>query len=116
MEFTEADVASLAAHPGVSATELGDHLFGGNPVGRALLEPLKLLSRLVLSSAEDGCRPTLRAATDPQAEGGDYFGPSGIGEVRGRPTRVEATAAARREADAARLWEASESLTGVSFL
>lgn len=104
------DVMSVAAHPGVSATDLGNHLLSG-----LFLQPLKVLANVALQDAAAGAQPTLRAATDPTAEGGDYFGPAGIGEIRGRATRVAATATARNEATASRLWEASEALTGISY-
>ena len=58
-----------------------------------------------------GALPTLRAATDPMAKGGDYYGPDGVGEMRGYPVKVGTTDAARNEADAARLWQVSEELT-----
>jgi hypothetical protein len=63
-----------------------------------------------------GALPTLRAATDPHANGGDYFGPAGFYEMRGYPIKVGTTPAARNELDAQRLWEISEKLTGVPFL
>ena len=63
-----------------------------------------------------GALPTLRAAADPEAQGGDYFGPKGFYEMRGFPIKVGSTPAAKNEHDARRLWEVSEKLTGVSFL
>jgi hypothetical protein len=62
-----------------------------------------------------GALPVLRAATDPGARGGDYFGPRGPGEIAGAPRRVRYTRAARDEQLAGRLWQASETLTGVTF-
>jgi hypothetical protein len=47
--------------------------------------------------------------------GGDFIGPSGPFELRGPPKPARASARARNEADAARLWEISESLTGERF-
>jgi hypothetical protein len=62
-----------------------------------------------------GALPVLRAATDPGARGGDYFGPRGPGEIAGAPRRVRYTRAARDIPLAGRLWQASETLTGVTF-
>ncbi len=70
---------------------------------------------LVAQSAAMGALPTLRAATDPAARGGDYFGPDGFREQRGHPVRVGRSEAARDMALARRLWAASERLTGVAF-
>jgi hypothetical protein len=60
--------------------------------------------------------PQLYAATASDVMGGDYYGPGGIGEMRGYPTKVGRTPAAKDEAVAARLWDLSEQLTAVSFL
>lgn len=38
-----------------------------------------------------GALPTLRAATDLQVLGGQYYGPNGFGEQRGHPKLVEAS-------------------------
>ena len=51
----------------------------------------------------------------PAARGGDYFGPRGPGEIAGAPRRVRYTRTARDEPLAGRLWQASETLTGVTF-
>ena len=61
-----------------------------------------------------GTLPTLRAATDPNAAGGDYFGPSGFKEIRGFPTRVGMSRAARDEASSARLWDLARSWSATS--
>ncbi|MCB9613824.1 MAG: hypothetical protein H6722_15380 [Sandaracinus sp.] len=47
--------------------------------------------------------PTLRAATDPEAESGDYYGPDGLLEVRGYPVKVESNALSH---DATLWWRA----------
>lgn len=60
-----------------------------------------------------GALPTLRAATDPNARGGTCYGPGGLGELRGPPVRVEASAYRHRPDVAARLWEVSARLTGL---
>jgi NAD(P)-dependent dehydrogenase (short-subunit alcohol dehydrogenase family) len=110
-EAAELDVISVAAHPGVSSTELGDHL-----LANIFMQPLKLLARVALQDPATGAQPTLRAATDPLVIGGEYFGPSGMGEVRGRATRVSASANAKNPEIAARLWDVSQELTGVEYL
>lgn len=101
---------ALAAHPGISDTNLANHLLPG--WAAPFLRPL--FARMVQSAAM-GALPTLRAAVDPQAKGGDYFGPDGPSERGGYPVRVEASSAAHNQADARRLWQVSEQLTGVRF-
>jgi hypothetical protein len=66
-------------------------------------------------SAAHGAWPTLRAATDPAARGGDYYGPGGFAQQRGHPVRVGMSPQARDDGDAAWLWERSVELTGVPF-
>ena len=67
-------------------------------------------------SAAMGALPTLRAAVDPAVTGGQYFGPDGFMESRGYPVVVQSNGASHNKADAKRLWEVSEELTGVHFL
>ncbi len=102
-------VRSLAAHPGYAATELQSHTESAQD------RLMAVGNRLVAQSAEMGALPALYAVTMPDATGGDYFGPDGIGETRGHPRRVGSSAAARDQAVAAQLWATAERLTGVRF-
>ena len=101
---------ALAAHPGTAGTGLGDHLFA-NRAGR-VLQPV---FRRMTQSPEAGAWPTLRAATDPAALGGQYYGPRGLREQRGAPVVVTSIPASYDVASAQALWQESEELTGVSF-
>lgn len=101
--------ASLAAHPGLSRTELYRY---EKPVARIAV---RLLSPVLMQSAASGALPVLRAATDPAAAGGTYYGPSGRKQYKGQPVLVDAAPAAHDEAAARRLWHESEKLTGVAF-
>ncbi len=102
-------VISVAAHPGYAATELQSHT-------ESILDKVMTFgNRLLAQRASAGALPTLYAATMPDVIGGDYWGPSGPGEMRGAPTRVGAARAARDTAMAAKLWQKAEALTGVSF-
>jgi hypothetical protein len=67
-------------------------------------------------SAERGALPQLYAATAPDVEGGQFYGPDGFQQARGSPTVVQPVGRARDEETARRLWEVSEKLTGVSYL
>jgi NAD(P)-dependent dehydrogenase (short-subunit alcohol dehydrogenase family) len=103
---------SVAAHPGYSATNLqsaGPQL-AGDRLGGLLMN---LGNRLFAQSDEMGALPQLRAATAPDVEGGDYYGPSQLFESRGAPRKVSSTRASHDEETARRLWEVSEELTGV---
>ena len=101
---------SVLAHPGYSATNLQST----GPTG-----PMKALlavsNRIFAQSPDRGALPTLYAATAPDVEGGEYYGPDGFMEARGHPTTVQAIAEARDPAVGRRLWEVSEELTGVRY-
>ena len=101
-----AATAALAAHPGTSRTELTRHLPAWMRAG-ALVVPNQ--------SSAMGALPTLRAATDPAARGGEYYGPAGLGEFTGPARRVGSSGRSRDAATARRLWEESERLTGVTY-
>ncbi len=104
------DAHSLAAHPGFSASNLTGHMAERLHMRIAL----GIFNRLI-QGPDMGALPTLRAATDPDARGGQYFGPARLNETTGHPVLVEASAEARDEADGAWLWELSEELTGVRY-
>jgi NAD(P)-dependent dehydrogenase (short-subunit alcohol dehydrogenase family) len=104
------NVKAVAAHPGYSATHLQS---AAAPQPDRFL--MSISNAVWAQSAEMGALPTLYAATYPGLEGGTYVGPDGFMEQRGHPTVVEARPTAYNKADAARLWEISEDLTGVKF-
>lgn len=58
---------------------------------------------------------TVRAATDPAVQGGQYYGPSGFQEAVGHPVLVESNAKSHDVAIQQRLWTVSEELTGVKY-
>ena len=96
-------VSATAAHPGWTRTDLQRHTTAMDFFGFLTQGPAA------------GALPTLRAAVDPQARGGDYFGPRGMFELAGYPKRVGTSGAAKNMDNAGRLWRISEELTGVSY-
>jgi len=104
-----APAAALAAHPGVAFTDLTRVLPG--PVRSANLA----LGGLFTQSASMGALPVLRAATDPAAAGGEYYGPGGRGQLKGYPVRVSSSARSHDQGAQRRLWAESQRLTGVSY-
>ncbi|PND59671.1 short-chain dehydrogenase [Mycobacterium sp. ENV421] len=105
----DAKTIAVAAHPGVSDTELIRHVPGSSLPG------VKLISGLLLNSAEMGALATLRAATDPSVTGGQYYGPDGFRELRGHPKLVSSSNQSHDRNVQQRLWAVSEELTGVKF-
>lgn len=99
---------ALAAHPGGSDTELARHLPGVVQRAVPLVRPL-------FQEAAMGALPTLRAATDPGALGGQYYGPDGLGQQKGHPKLVTSNERSYDIELQRRLWTVSEELTGVTF-
>jgi NAD(P)-dependent dehydrogenase (short-subunit alcohol dehydrogenase family) len=104
------NLTSTAAHPGFARTGL----FSSGPGGLLSLAT-DFAAPFFGHSAADGARPILFAATSPNAKPGAYYGPGGIGELRGAPAPALIMPQARDAAKAARLWDVSGKLTGASF-
>ncbi len=105
----DAKTIAVAAHPGISNTELIRHVPGSSLPG------VKTLGGLLFNSPELGALPTLRAATDPAVLGGQYYGPDGFREIRGYPKLVTSSRQSHDRDIQQRLWAVSEELTGVTF-
>jgi NAD(P)-dependent dehydrogenase (short-subunit alcohol dehydrogenase family) len=104
-------IQSIAAHPGISRTDL-------LPNGAGAWSAMGLVRRFLwflFQPAAQGALPTLFAATSPQARGGVYYGPDKLSETRGYPGIAKAPAQALDSGDAARLWIESERLVGKTF-
>ncbi len=96
-------IASIASHPGLSRTNLLPSQ------GRSTV-----LWRF-FQTAEQGALPTLYAATAPDAQGGRYYGPTGLLEARGELGHARVPEAATDTEAASRLWNVSETLAGVHY-
>lgn len=101
---------ATAAHPGGTNTNLGRHI-----ENRWYFRLLRSLAEPLTQSPAIGALPTLRAVTDPEAKGSDYFGPDGFVEMRGYPIKVGCSHTAKDVSLAKRLWDVSEKLTGVHY-
>lgn len=112
LETARADTIAVAAHPGISDTNLAGSTGGVAGKLMALSQPLM---KVFSQNAHAGALPTVRAATDPAVRGGEYYGPDGFMEQRGLPERVKPNASATDAVVARRLWDVSVELTGVRF-
>ena len=111
-EFDRAavDAKALSAQPGLTNSDLQEHTAeegGGGIVGAASVQ----LARLTGMSTSQGALSQLRAATDPAAPGGGFYGP--IGVTNGPPVRKPLLRPGTRTA-IARLWQVCERETGLS--
>ncbi|MFD6444207.1 SDR family oxidoreductase [Promicromonospora sp. NPDC060204] len=111
-------ITSNLSHPGVAPTSL---LAARPELGRSTDTPAVRLIRalsargILVGTVETAKLPALLAATDPAAKPGALYGPSGPGNLGGRPAEQAMYAPLRSAEEAARVWAASERLTGVSF-
>jgi NAD(P)-dependent dehydrogenase (short-subunit alcohol dehydrogenase family) len=105
-------INSMAAHPGISRTELIPNGIGKNsPAGI-----IRRLLPILFQPAAHGAWPALYAATAKAATGGTYYGPSRMNEMRGYPTVAKIAPQAKDATVASKLWEESEKLTNVKFI
>jgi NAD(P)-dependent dehydrogenase (short-subunit alcohol dehydrogenase family) len=104
-------VTSIAAHPGVSRTDILH-----NAPGRwSATGILRTLLWFLFQPAPQGALPTLFAATSPQAKAGAYYGPNKLNELRGFPAIAKVPPQAEDRTTAKRLWSVSEQLIGATF-
>lgn len=109
---------SNAAHPGMVKT----NALVGPPHGRAISPIMTwsyklgvLFTPFLWQDVECGVLPALHAATSPDAEGGQFYGPRGFYESSGGVTVAKTPKRARDDTDNRHLWDVSEHLTGVTF-
>jgi NAD(P)-dependent dehydrogenase (short-subunit alcohol dehydrogenase family) len=94
---------SLAAHPGFSETDLQKYM------------DKDVLASLELMTAKEGAQPTLAACLREDAKGGQYWGPDGHNEQKGKPALAKIDAAALDETLNAKLWDWAMEATKVNF-
>jgi NAD(P)-dependent dehydrogenase (short-subunit alcohol dehydrogenase family) len=114
LQGTGDDVTSVACHPGYAATNLQRR--GPEAEGSRLKAALMAVANAVFAqSAARGALPLLYAATASDVDGGDYVGPGGLLNMRGTPETQRSSEQSYNRRIAARLWDVSEDLTGVTY-
>lgn len=106
----QSETIAVAAHPGVSMTNLANHLKGS-----FMYKVFELIGGLISHDPALGALPEIRASVDPEVQGGAYYGPDGMMEMKGNPVLVKSNKASHDLEIAKKLWEVSEKLTGVKF-
>jgi hypothetical protein len=104
IKTANAKTIAVGAHPGISATNLFKNSAPGGWYARRFSQ-----------SPEQGALPILRAATDPAATNGSYWGPGGFMEISGSPAPARIPPRALDAEACRRLWELSERATGVIY-
>lgn len=97
------NIMSLAAHPGFSKTDLQKYM------DKDMLDSLELMT------AKEGAQPTLAACLRPDAKGGQYWGPDGPNEQKGKPALAKIDLVALDEKLNAKLWDWAKKITAVNF-
>jgi NAD(P)-dependent dehydrogenase (short-subunit alcohol dehydrogenase family) len=108
-------LTAAAAHPGVTSTNLAKNGPGSGPQGVASDLAARFGPAAMGQDVRVGALPQIQAATGLGVHPGDYYGPSGLGGMRGMPHLAASSPWSRDPALARRLWDASEQLTGVVY-
>ena len=96
-------VKCFSLHPGLVRTEVTRNMSAFLQIGNRLAAPIMMTLQ---KTPEEGAYCSVHVATSPELNalaGGEYF-------IHGEPAPV--SKGAQSDADAARLWEVSEKLTG----
>ena len=100
---------SVAAHPGVSITDIGRN------VSKWMYNMARPFMPLVTHTPDKGALPIVYAGIGANAHGGDYFGPQGFLEMFGKTGKADSTPLSQNKEIAKRLWDISEELTGIKY-
>ncbi|MEW1779489.1 oxidoreductase [Streptomyces sp. NPDC086777] len=102
-----AQTVATAAHPGIASTDMS----------RKDAPPVvdRVFSNVLGRTPARGALPSLRAATDPAAVNGDFFGPGGFLGLFGTAAKVRSGGASHDENLQQQLWRVSEQLTDVTY-
>ncbi len=116
LRAAQSSVISVAAHPGYAATNVFYARDANTSLLRSMWNAMAGLGALFAQSSERGALPSLYAASMPEVQGGDYYGPHGLLEFWGFPEKVQPTARAQDAELGRGLWEKSVQMTGVNIL
>jgi NAD(P)-dependent dehydrogenase (short-subunit alcohol dehydrogenase family) len=107
-------IIGLSSHPGLSNTALfqsGPQASGFHPINHLM----RIGTAIIGQSPKAGALGQLRAATDPEATGGEYFGPTAFNGARGNPVLAPVSKRAMNDEMSTKLWDVSEELVGLNF-
>jgi NAD(P)-dependent dehydrogenase (short-subunit alcohol dehydrogenase family) len=105
---------AVAVHPGWAKSSLavsGPTMDRSGPVRRLG----EIAGRHFGQASAAGALPTLYACSSRDVQGGEFYGPRGLGGLVGPPVNVNSSRQSHRVDYAKKLWSASEELTGVSY-
>jgi NAD(P)-dependent dehydrogenase (short-subunit alcohol dehydrogenase family) len=118
LKIANSNITVAVAHPGYANTNL--QLVAATKrsgIRRSVeLAVTKFMNIILGQSAANGALPQIAACTWVDIQSGDYLGPRGLFESRGKPKKVKMNKAAQDIELAKRVWRTSEELLGVTFL
>jgi NAD(P)-dependent dehydrogenase (short-subunit alcohol dehydrogenase family) len=103
-------IESILAHPGSAVDLLSDKRAGIND---GPVKPLDVLSAIISQGKDRGAWPIVRAAIDPAAKGGEFYGPQR--SVSGRPVLLQPVASSASEEFGEQFWRNAATATGIDF-
>jgi NAD(P)-dependent dehydrogenase (short-subunit alcohol dehydrogenase family) len=118
LKLINSNIITAVAHPGYANTNL-QLVAATKKSGKAKnveLAITKVMNAILGQSAAQGALPQIAACSWQNIHSGDYLGPRGLLEARGKPKKVKMNKLAQDSELAKRVWRASEELTGVTFL
>lgn len=111
-------IRSTLSHPGVTPTNLLAAQPGmGRPRDTTAVRFIRAMSRrgLLFGTPQSAALSAVYAATSPDAAGGRLYGPKGFRHLSGLPAEQPLYTRLRDEAGAARMWDLSQQLVGVTI-
>jgi NAD(P)-dependent dehydrogenase (short-subunit alcohol dehydrogenase family) len=103
------EIGSLLAHPGSAVDLKSERRAGINDTSK----PLDYLAAIISQGKDRGAWPIVRASIDPDAKGGEFYGPHR--SVAGRPVTLEPVASSASEEFGREFWKQAEAATGIAF-
>jgi NAD(P)-dependent dehydrogenase (short-subunit alcohol dehydrogenase family) len=118
LKLVNSNITVAVAHPGYANTNLQLVAATKRSGIRKSVElaVTKLMNIILGQSAANGALPQIAACTWVDIQSGDYLGPRGLFESRGKPKKVKMNKTAQDIELAKRVWRTSEELVGVTFL
>jgi NAD(P)-dependent dehydrogenase (short-subunit alcohol dehydrogenase family) len=106
---------SLLAHPGYAVNELSEKRPEVISNSRGWQRLGGLMSAPFAQGKDHGAWPVVRAAVDPDAESGGFYGPGSMLGMRGAPVVQAPVTSSASPEFGARLWALAEEWSGVRF-
>jgi hypothetical protein len=103
-------------HPGLAATDIGQKTGVTTAKTRFGQWYQDKMVAWIVAAPTQAALPIIHAACDESVSGGEYYGPNGLFEIKGKPGRARLNPQSRELEFGAQLWSTSEMITGFSYL